>query len=146
MEDISSDIVTEARNYIGVKFRHQGRSLSHGVDCLGLIICIAQQLQLESKQGIMLHELDQRIYSKTPDSHRLYQTLHMHLQEVSIDTISAGHIALMEFDRNPQHLAIISSYGNNDLGCIHAYAPARKVVEHRLDKVWRRKITHIFSI
>lgn len=147
MIDTSTLLINEARDYIGVRFRHQGRSKIHGVDCLGLLICVAQTLDLTSKKGTMLHQCDYRTYSKIPDKTVLYRALSEHLEEKPRQKMTKGDIALMEFDNNPQHLAIISDYpADNYLGCIHAYAPAKKVVEHHLDSHWKRKITHLFKL
>lgn len=147
MDSTSKLLIDEARKYLGVRFCHQGRSKIHGVDCLGLIICIAQTLELKSRQGVSLHQCDQRIYSRMPDKTALHNALEKHLNKKSLHQMMPGDIALMEFDNNPQHLAIISDYGTeNNLGCIHAYAPAKKVVEHRLDEHWQSKITNLFRL
>jgi len=147
VEHNNVDIVREARTFLGVKFRHQGRSITHGVDCLGLVMCVADKLSLKNKNGQLLASCDNHHYSKTPNSAQLHYELSEHLNNVPLSEMRAGDIALMEYDKNPQHLAIITDYdSNNNFGCIHAFAPTRKVVEHRLDGCWIERITHIFRL
>ena len=67
------------------------------------------------------------------------------MQEIPINDIQAGDILLFSIDNNPQHLAIVSDF-LGDLGIIHAYAPARAVVEHALDAWWRKKIVSAFRV
>jgi hypothetical protein len=43
-------------------------------------------------------------------------------------------------------LGFIGDYEFGGLSMIHAYAWSRKVVEHRLDDVWRRRIVALFEL
>jgi len=52
-------------------------------------------------------------------------------------------VLLMSWTDDPHHMAIVSIAGN-DLGIIHSYAPARGVVEHRLDDQWRARIRAVY--
>jgi cell wall-associated NlpC family hydrolase len=146
---LPSPIVTEARTLLGVRFRHQGRNAELGVDCLGLIIYVAKRLHLRCKNGTLLFQHDNRSYSKIPDGALLLEHLTRYLVIKPVLEMREGDIALIHYDKNPQHLAIITHYNNSiplQHGLIHAFAPARKVVEHHLDDSWKQKITHIFSI
>lgn len=119
-----AEIVSAARKYLGVRWRHQGRS-SLGVDCLGLLVLVGKDLGLESR--------DTTDYARLPDGARLMRELDEQLTRVAEH--QAGDILLMRFNSSPQHLAI-----KTDIGIIHAYAQARKVVEHSLDSVWSSRI------
>ena len=44
---------------------------------------------------------------------------------------------------NPQHMAFLTDY-ENTLGMVHSYAPARRVVEHRLDDDWKQRLVKVF--
>jgi hypothetical protein len=54
-------------------------------------------------------------------------------------TICLGNcidLALFKVRENQQHMAFLTDY-ENTLGMVHSYAPARRVVEHRLVKAFR---------
>jgi cell wall-associated NlpC family hydrolase len=137
-------IVMAARSYIGVRFAHQGRSKTTGVDCLGLLLCAAQDAGLLLKQRTM-HEYDRADYGTFPDAQMLRTQLEAVL--LKTDTIQVGDVLLLNIDGRPQHLALVSDYPQaGAFGMIHAYAPLRKVVEHRLDDVWLKAVEQVFRI
>lgn len=141
-------IIASARSYIGTRFHHQGRLKKTGrgrggIDCLGLMIGVARECDLRSKDGSLLAELDETFYPHQPDALRLRAMLETHLDSVS--TIQIADIALFCIDGHAQHLGIISDRPEG-FGIIHAYAPTRAVVEHALDDYWRGKIKAIFRL
>ncbi len=145
MSERCQQIVACARGWLGVPFRHQGRS-RHGVDCLGLLACVAGELKLE-KAGQRLADFDETDYGHIPDEARLWNGLCRVLHLIDKDVLQPGDVALMRIDGNARHVGIVSSYAlpvtggePTSLSLIHAYAPARKVVEHRLDDMWQRRI------
>jgi cell wall-associated NlpC family hydrolase len=144
---LSQQIVASARSWRGTRFTHQGRlkatdTHKGGVDCLGLLVGVADELGLE-KAGKRLSSLDETDYSHFPDGKRLYGKLCEVMRRVDKVNIQPGDVVLLEIKGSPQHLAIISDYPDG-LGMIHAYAASRKVVEHRLDDGWREKISTAF--
>jgi hypothetical protein len=60
------------------------------------------------------------------------------------DGLGAVPPVVFEFDSNPQHLGVI--VGTAPLMMLHAYMPARKVVEHRLDEQWMKRAKAFFRI
>ena len=144
-------IVTAAREWMGTRFHHQGRkkkqgSAPGGVDCLGLLVGVARELNLVSPQGALLAEADVQDYGHIPDGKKLQATLGTLMQEVTGSAMQAGDVLLMRFEREPQHLAIVSDHPQGGLGIIHAYAAARKVVEQRLDALWKSRVISIYRI
>lgn len=129
-------IIAAARSYLGVPFAHQGRCRA-GMDCLGLLVCVARDCQL-LHDGKPLWQHDEGGYGHYPD------TIHLRAQLEAVlcpaAQPQAGGVLLLTHDGRAQHLAIIGQLGNGDLTLIHAYAPARSVVEHRLDDDWRTRI------
>jgi len=80
-------IVTEARKFIGVPFRHEGRDPHVGLNCAGLVLCVAKNCGLLSDEAI-------RELRRTPhgaDALRVAKTL---LDEISIDEISEGDLVM----------------------------------------------------
>lgn len=135
-------IVASARSYVGVPFRHQGRS-RHGLDCLGLLVCVARDCALMYGNKA-LYQYDDRCYGHYPDAEKLSTQLQRYLCRE--DCLASGKIALIKADHGARHLAIIGDYGDNSLSLIHAYAPARKVIEHRLSTDWAARIEAVFAV
>lgn len=144
------DVVAHARGWIGTRFHHQGRlkkTDTHrgGVDCLGLLIGVVNELDLRLPDGSKFSDKDEAFYSHYPDTQHLREVLAEVMQEIPIEGIEMGDVALLSVDNNPQHLAIISDAAVG-LGMIHAYAPARAVVEHGFDEWWRKRTVTAFRI
>jgi NlpC/P60 family putative phage cell wall peptidase len=140
---LSNDIVSQARTWKGTPFHHQARLKGKGCDCLGLVIGVVDELELKDKNGIRLAAYDEVTYSKEPNGEYLTEKLLSLLDEVPIADASAGDLVLFKMGNNPQHLAILSDY-EGGLGMVHCYAQARRVVEHRLDEDWQKKIVKVF--
>ena len=145
-----SRIVDAARSWIGTRFHHQGRlkkSHNHkgGVDCLGLLVGVAGELDLKTPDGIAITDFDITDYSHHPDTDNLKTILNNILNTKTKNDIQPGDVLILEVDSNPQHLGIVSNY-NKSLGLIHAYAPARGVIEHALDECWQARVSAVFSI
>lgn len=130
------DIIACARTRIGVRFAHQGRG-GEGLDCLGLLLEIARALNLPLRDGVAI-PADIPSYGARPDTNLLKARLDKALLPVAVDVLQPADIVLLRVDGSPRHLAILSDYPiPGELGMIHAYAPARQVVEHRYDAHWR---------
>jgi len=118
------DVVTTAREYLGVRWHHQGRNHA-GVDCIGLVVIVAKRL------GLI--DFDVHGYGRIPDGNRLRSELGRLM--VPVYESAPGDVILMRFADEPQHVAIAT-----DKGIIHSYAQIRKVVEHCVDGIWERRI------
>lgn len=131
------DIVAHARTLCGVRFAHQGRT-REGLDCLGFLMLIAEEMGLRFDDASVF-VLDVPSYGARPDTQLLQHKLGTHLTPIAREQLRPADIALMKIDGLPRHLALISDYPfAGELGMIHAYAPARQVVEHRYDREWQR--------
>ena len=136
-------IVTQARTWLGTPFHHQARLKGKGCDCLGLIVGVVDELELKDKFGQPLSGYDEVTYSKEPNGDYLMQKLTELLDEVPIIEAQAGDLALFTVRDNPQHMAFLTNY-EASLGMIQSYAPARRVVEHRLDDDWKSRLVKVF--
>jgi hypothetical protein len=135
----AGDIVAGARRFIGVRFAHQGRS-AQGLDCLGLLLATAQVCGIDFTERAP-------DYGTRPDTDLLQAKLALHLQRVTDGTLQAADILLLNIDGRPQHLALLSDYpATGEFGMIHAYAVARKVVEHRYDAQWQRATQAVYRL
>lgn len=133
----ASEIITTAREFVGVPFRHQGRSKS-GIDCVGLPVVVASLHGLKPR--------DVSGYPRRPGGGLLEQTFDAHVESgelvrVPISQRQAGDFLMMSFSGQPQHLAIFT--GEN---IIHAYEAVGKVCEHRLDEKWAGRIVRVYRL
>lgn len=128
-----SDIVTAARRHLGTPFAHQGRIPGLALDCAGLVIVVAAELEISHS--------DVSGYSRTPSQGVLQSTLDAQpsLCRVPLSSLQAGDVLLMRFGGEPQHLAIC---GGETM--IHSYLQVGRVVEHGLDAAWRRRIVGVY--
>jgi hypothetical protein len=104
-------------------------------DCIGLIGGVALELGLPGaeqwKADPTLH-----CYGREPDPRMLLAAVVGYLDPVARDDLAPGDVLLLRFNSEPQHFAIMSG----EAMMVHAYAQARKVVENRIDDVWRKRI------
>lgn len=143
-------IVAAARGWLGTRFHHQGRlkkSGNHkgGVDCLGLLVGIASELNLRDSSGKPLTLYDETSYPHHPDSTRLTKKLSEILLPIPQAQMQSGDVLLLDIQGSPQHLAIVN-IEHEKRHIIHAYAPAKAVVEHELDAWWQSRIVCVFRI
>lgn len=125
-----ADVVAEARRWLGTLWRHQARLRGVGVDCGGLVVCVAQALGLPVED----HPPG---YARLPDGVSLRACVER--QCTRIATLEPGAVLLMRWADAPQHLAIVSTLSEG-FGMIHAWAGIRRVVEHGLTAEWRERV------
>jgi hypothetical protein len=159
-----SKIAIKAREWLGTPFKHQGRLKGVGVDCLGLLIGVAGELNIQTRGGFPLHRLDETSYGRLPDGDHLKNVLASHLHKIESPVLSPaykanppltppfnliwgrGTIALIRFDGNPQHLAIVSELADGSPGLIHAYSDAGKVVENSFSGKWLDNLDEVYLV
>lgn len=144
-----SVIVKQSRTWLGTKYHHQGRlkkstSGNGGVDCIGLVIGVIDELAICDDKGRLLSKYDQAGYSMHPEGSRLSETMESHLLSVEFSDMQAGDILLFKFWKEPQHVGILSNYPTGGLGFIHCNSSSGAVVEQPLTDIWSRLITHIY--
>lgn len=133
------ELISAARGFIDVPYKHRGRSM-RGVDCIGLVGCAFLSI------GIGFQ--DRRIYSPAPNGEMLTQALTLHLGEPMWTRaygnpmkLQPGDITLMQWHKHPNHIGLVTDYPlPNQVALIHSYSEAQRVVEHRLDTPWPRRI------
>lgn len=137
-------ILACAYSWIGTPYQHQGRvkGPNGGVDCLGLVIGIALELQLTNNYGQLLSHFDQQDYGRVPDTNQLHQQLQSQLRPVFGDWHS-GDVLVFNILGRPQHLGIYDGTTNS---VIHAYEGSRTVMSQRLERQWRRRIAGAYRI
>jgi cell wall-associated NlpC family hydrolase len=119
-------IVSTARDWLGTPFHHQARLKAVGVDCIGLVIGVARELQL------IQPEFDVTGYSRYPDGRALMAMAREKMNPVTLDQMQLGDVVVVGFDKLPQHFGIIGDYRHGGFSIIHAASTYGKVVEQRL--------------
>lgn len=122
------DVVRVARSRLGTPFHHMGRLPGVGLDCAGLLISVARELELVAPT------FDVPPYTMAPDG-RMLEWCRKHMRETTRDSMQPGDVVLLITDREPQHLGILGNYlYGNGFSIIHAAAIADppRVIETRL--------------
>ena len=146
---LRSKIVKQARTWIGTKYHHQGRlkasaNCSGGVDCIGLVIGVCDELNICDAHGELLSQYDRKGYSMQPEEEKLAQSIGAHLYSVESTKMKVGDILLFKFWKEPQHVGIVSKYPTGGLGLIHCNSTSGSVVEQPLSDTWKRMITNVY--
>lgn len=129
-------LIAAARGYLGVRFRHQGRS-ERGIDCAGLVVVSLQAGGREPN--------DVEAYGREPLNQGLRGMLVENFGEpVPKDEMRSGDVVLMRFRGEPSHVGIVGDYPYGGVSLIHAFAQVKKVVEHRIDDEWLGNIVEVF--
>lgn len=134
-------IVEIARQWIGVKYRHQGRTRENGVDCIGLIIVVGEELGCNTK-GIPSK------YSKNPNGNLLLDNAKNYLKPTAkkFEDMQIGDVAVLwGYTRHtPQHFAVVGEWGGR-LTMIHALSKNHEVVEHGWDRFWQQRLEMVYE-
>ena len=135
-----AEIVACARSWRETPWRHQARLKGVGVDCVGLAAEVAKECGILSVQ-------EAANYKRRPDGATLRAKLDEYLTPIPASELRPGDIVLLATRTLPDHVGMIGDYpAAGELSLIHAYLPARKVIEHRLDASWRAKIVAAYAI
>ena len=133
-----SEVVRGARGYLDTPFHHQGRNRA-GMDCAGLIARVAWDLGLS--------EYDLRDYGPVPNGDRMRAVLREQLEELPPGSaLELGLVALLRFEKDPQHLAFVADYLHGGWSLVHALQAAGRVTEHRLNQLWRNRIVALYRL
>ena len=137
-----AEIVAEARSWVGVQFRHQGRNRA-GIDCAGLIQIVGE------KFGLSPVGADPRDYGRLPVRNLMVETVRRLADEKRFEDWKSGDfVVAKDLDELwPMHMAILFEYPGHPgvAAIVHSYARAGKVVESRLPHEWLSKIAATFQ-
>jgi len=107
---------------VGTRFRPQGRSAEHGLDCVGLLLC-AFDLPPDTVRS------DYRLRGAYREE--IEQALHAGFRRIPNRWRRAGDVLLLAVAQDQLHLAIAS-----EAGFVHADARLGRVVETRGEPRW----------
>lgn len=143
------EIVAQARSWLGTKYHHQGRlkkspTTKGGVDCIGLVVGVVEELGIHNGQGKPLSAYDETGYSMYPDGRRLLAAIQAHMRMVAVDDVRPGDVALFKMFSDPQHVGLITDYPGGGIGLIHCNSSAGAVVEQPLSDTWKRMLVGVY--
>lgn len=127
-------IVEQARTWLGVKWRHQGRT-RYGVDCAGLVIKVAHSLGLS--------KFDMFGYDRRGFQLSFVNVFREHMDEKSVNARETGDVLLFRDNLYPCHAAIVTCNRGTEY-VIHSSPKKRGTTEERLAPLMPH-VTHCFS-
>lgn len=140
-----ADVERVARSYDQVKFHHQGRVRESGVDCAGLLFCVAKDLGLPYEVFFD--------YDDVPDGKTVKMAVSKQMNELEMppdDKLKfalPGHAVLFwqsRVSRHPQHLGVLG-LRKGRLTLIHSTFDLRKVVECSMTEPWLGQMIGLFA-
>lgn len=136
-------VVAEARAWVGTPYQHQQRLRGVAVDCVGLVIGVGRAL------GLCAPDFDLSGYGRTPDGRSLLTECDALMTRVRRDAIAPGHVLVLRFARDPQHLAIAADYLHGGLSIVHALGTVDgrgKVIEQRLSPDILNRLVQAYAL
>ena len=132
--------VERARSLLGAPYLHLGRD-ANGIDCVGLLMHVDQ---VDASQV--------PAYPPDPLNNELENALTSYYGQPllvgvpTLDQLCPGDIVAMQYRGPTRHVGIVGVY--QFPGCtfslVHTDSMHGKVVEHRLDAKWLRRITRVY--
>lgn len=145
------DVIEKAREYVGTPFLHQGRlkKISGvkgcGIDCVGLILCVAEDLALVDKNGVPFKRNDYPEYGSQPVDGFVHLQCVDRMNKKLRTELRPGDVVTLRIPKTPCHVAIVYER-NGLLYMIHAYAGGTmQCVEHIMDASWQRRVVGVFE-
>lgn len=125
-------IVLEARSWLGVPFRHQGRTRS-GTDCGGLLGAVAIGARSVDAEW-WAQEFDPHFagYGRHTVSGSLRSVCDRFMSAVPLPQAAPGDAVLLRIGPEQEHVGILADYAHGGLSIVHALSTVGRVVEHRL--------------
>lgn len=133
------DIQREAEKLIGAEWVHQGRNPATGIDCIGVIVWVAEKFNVKC--------YDRTDYSREPVGELLVDEVRNYFDEIPISEAKEGDILILRTagTRLPTHLAILAR-GDREYMLIHSIqmSSSRKTVKEPYRR-WMKLVTHAFK-
>lgn len=127
-------IVAEARNWLGVPWRHQGRTRA-GIDCVGLVVCVAHALHLS--------DYDSTGYGRRAQGQGFVEHFRSNMDGIAISEAGAGDVLVFADQAYPCHCGFLTERLDQP-HLLHAHATRRQVIEEPYAGEWPAKIKFAF--
>jgi hypothetical protein len=130
----SEQVTAEARGWLGVRWRHQGRTRA-GVDCAGLVVMVARALELT--------DYDATGYSRRASGFDFVRHFQAAMQSVRVAEAQAGDVLVFADGAYPCHCGFLSLWQDHP-HLIHAHVSRRQVVEEPYLGEWPGSVRFAF--
>ena len=127
-------IVTEARSWLNVRWRHQGRT-RQGVDCAGLVVLVGR--------GLGLVDYDSTAYDRRPEGQGFVEHLRAAMDGVPIVDAGPGDVLVFADAAYPCHCGFLTKK-HEVPHLLHAHALRRKVIEEPYAGEWPLEVKFAF--
>jgi cell wall-associated NlpC family hydrolase len=128
-------IVATARQFLGVRWRHAQSSKEAGVDCVGLFVALMRDLGIADYQPPN--------YGRQTTEAALRAEIEQFCAPIAMPERDDGDLLLFDILGSIQHVGMVTEGG----WCVlHAVIGPDRVVEHRLDAGWRRRIRGVYRL
>lgn len=134
-----TDVLIEARSWLGTPYMHQASAKGAGCDCLGLVRGVWRALYGSEPEALPAYTPD---WAEREGAETLLLAARRHLIERPLANASPADVLLFRMDaRSPiKHAAIL----DEDDRIVHAYW-GRAVVRSRYAAWWRERAAAAFS-
>jgi hypothetical protein len=145
-----AQVIEAARDWVDTPFQHQGRVKGRAVDCVGLVLCVCEELgaagaSLTPESWTRLPQYTN--YGPMPFQRQVFdECMRRLIKRPWKDGFKPGDVLSLRVPTEPCHVAIVSGV-NGVPYMIHAYGGSRmKCSEHVLDVKWQNRIAGVFTI
>jgi cell wall-associated NlpC family hydrolase len=96
------------------------------------VIGIAREFEFDKIVGFD----DYKAYTRNPNGHEMARIMKKYLEKIKLENVLPGDILHLSFLQYPQHVVMLMPDG-----CIiHAHEPDKKVIHHRLNEWWLKRV------
>ena len=137
------DVVAEARAWVGTPYQHQQRLRGVAVDCVGLVIGVARAL------GLCEPGFDFNGYGRAPDGRTMLDECDALMTRVQASAIRPGHVLVLRYVNDPQHMAIAADYLHGGLSMVHALGTRDgkgRVLEQRFSSEISDRLVQVYAL
>ena len=128
------DVVVEARRWLGVPWRHQGRSRA-GIDCAGLVVMVARALGISS--------YDYTSYGRRAHGQAFVHHFADNMDPLRVAEAEAGDVLVFADQAYPCHCGFLTEKWEQ-AHLLHAHATRRKVIEEPYIGEWPARVRFAF--
>jgi len=149
-----AQFIAKGREFLRTPYRHEGRLKNIGIDCIGIPLCMCEELGISDKHGVPIRGGDYRGYPQQPTNNFVHEELQRRAIEKPVSQMQPGDVLTICFPSIPCHVAIVTELRGHP-AILHAYsllADSQRrglpgwVVEHVLDAKWRRRVAGVFTM
>jgi cell wall-associated NlpC family hydrolase len=128
------EVVAEARRWLGVPWRHQGRTRA-GVDCAGLVVMVARALGLA--------DYDTFGYSRRAHGQAFVEHFRAAMDGIRVAEAELGDVLVFADHAYPCHCGFLTEKFEQP-HLLHAHISRRQVVEEPYIGEWPAKVRFAF--